>query len=112
MGGSGNRYSFVYSGISNGMVIQSMWTQTLVVHMLRTDKVSFFKSNASLPVYITTILAIVLVTVMPWTIFGEAIGLVKLAWPFFVYLAVSTVVYLLVKSVAKELYIKRYGEML
>ncbi len=111
-GAPGTDTALFIAAFQTGWFIQSMWTQTLVVHMLRTDKVSFFKSNASLPVYITTILAIVLVTVMPWTIFGEAIGLVKLAWPFFVYLAVSTVVYLLVKSVAKELYIKRYGEML
>ncbi len=95
-----------------GWFIQSMWTQTLVIHMLRTDKVSFFKSNASLPVYLATIAGIILITVMPWTSFGEAIGLAHLDWPFFVYLAASTLLYLLITSIVKELYIRRYGEIL
>lgn len=95
-----------------GWFIQSMWTQTLVIHMLRTDKVSFFKSNASLSVYLATIAGIILITVMPWTSFGEAIGLAHLDWPFFVYLAASTLLYLLITSIVKELYIRRYGEML
>jgi len=39
-----------------------MWTQTIIIHFLRSDKMPFFKTNASTSIYITSIFGIAFVT--------------------------------------------------
>ena len=45
-----------------GWLVTSMWTQTIIIHFLRSDKMPFFKTNASTSIYITSIFGIAFVT--------------------------------------------------
>ena len=69
-----------------GWFVESMWSQTLVIHMIRTPKLPFIQSRASAPVTLLTMTGIAVLTVIPFTPFGTALGLVALPVSYFAYL--------------------------
>ena len=95
-----------------GWFVESMWTQTLVIHMIRTPKLPFVRSCASAPVTILSLLGIVIVTVIPFTPIGTALELTALPALYFGLLAVIILMYMLLVTVVKKAYIRRYGEWL
>lgn len=95
-----------------GWFIESMWSQTLVIHMIRTKKLPFIQSRASAQLTIITAIAIGILTVIPFTGFGRSIGLAPLPLVYFGYLAVIVMMYMVLATVVKKIYIKKYKELL
>jgi Mg2+-importing ATPase len=89
-----------------------MWTQTLVIHMLRTPKVPFIQSRASAPLTLLTFTGIVVLTMIPFTKFGESIGLTALPFAFFPWLILTVFLYMALVTVFKGIFVRRYGELL
>ena len=58
-----------------GWFVESMWSQTLVIHMIRTPKLPFIQSRASAPVTLLTMAGITILTIIPFTAFGTMLGL-------------------------------------
>ncbi len=94
-----------------GWFLESMWTQVLILHLLRTRRISFWKGNPSRPVVLVTILGILLFTALAVTPVGSALGLTALPLVYFLFLLSIVAVYLLIVTIAKWLYGKRYGEL-
>ena len=61
-----------------GWFIESMWSQTLVIHMIRTPKLPFIQSHASAPLTLMTFTGIGVLTIIPFTTFGRMLGFVAL----------------------------------
>lgn len=95
-----------------GWFVESMWTQTLVIHMIRTPKLPFIQSRASLPVTLVTAAGIAVLTVIPFTGFGTAIGLAPLPGVYFAWLALTLLLYMALVTVFKKLFVRRYGSLL
>jgi Mg2+-importing ATPase len=95
-----------------GWFLESMWSQTLVIHMIRTPKVPFVQSNASLPVYLLNIFGITILTILPFTTLGKDIGLTVLPPIYFAYLIVVVIAYMALVTIVKKLYIRRYHSWL
>jgi len=95
-----------------GWFVESMWTQTLVIHMIRTPKIPFIQSRASAPLTFLTFAGIAVLTAIPFTGFGESIGLAALPPVFFLWLALTVVLYMALVTLFKMIFIKRYGELL
>lgn len=95
-----------------GWFVESMWTQTLVIHMIRTPKIPFIQSRASASLTLLTFAGIILLTVIPFTPFGTALGLAALPLSFFGWLALTVILYMVVVTVVKKIYIRRCGELL
>ena len=95
-----------------GWFVESMWSQTLVIHMIRTPKVPFIESRASLSLTVLTFAGIILATLIPYTGFGNSMGLAPLPKIYFLYLTITIVVYMILAQIVKNRYVKRYGELL
>lgn len=95
-----------------GWFVESLWTQTLVLHTLRTPKVPFLQSRASVVMTLVTSLGILLGSVLPFTSFGLQLGLAPLPISFWGLLVVTIAGYLLLVTVVKNIYMKRFGELL
>lgn len=95
-----------------GWFVESMWSQTLVIHMIRTAKIPFIQSIASFPVVALTFTGIGILTIIPFTAFGEMIGLGTLPPVYFAYLALTIFLYMVLVTVIKKIYIKKYNEFL
>ena len=95
-----------------GWFLESMWTQILILHLLRTQKVLLLQSRPSCPVMLVTLLGTVLFTLLTFTPMGELIGLTSLPPVYFVFLGIPVLLYLLWVTLAKRWYIRRYHELL
>ncbi len=95
-----------------GWFVESMWTQTLVIHMIRTPKIPFLQSHASASVTLLSFAGIGLLTAIPFTSFGQAIGLAPLPGIYFFWLGVTVLLYMCLVTLVKHVFIRRYGELL
>lgn len=95
-----------------GWFVESMWSQTLVIHMIRTPKLPFLRSRASVPVVLLTFTGIAVLTAIPFLPFGTHIGLSALPPVYFTWLAGIIVAYVTLATLMKKLYIRKYGELL
>lgn len=95
-----------------GWFVESMWSQTLVIHMIRTPKIPFVQSRASAQLTLLTMLGIALATIIPFTGFGNSIGLAALPGKYFIYLAITIALYMALATIMKKAYVKKYGELL
>lgn len=96
-----------------GWFVESMWTQTLVIHLLRTERLPFVQSRPAASLTLLTMLGVGLVTAMPYVPgVNSALDLVPLPGVFFGVLAAMMAGYLLLTSIAKALYVRAHGELL
>ena len=94
----------------SGWFIEGLLSQTLVVHMLRTQKIPFIQSTAALPVMLMSIVVIALGIYIPFSPLGELVGLVPLPWDYFPWLVGTLLCYCVVAQGMKALYIRRFGQ--
>lgn len=95
-----------------GWFLESMWTQVLILHLLRTQKVPMLQSRPSRPVMVVTMLGILFFTILTFTPVGTLIGLTALPLGYFGFLVVIVLLYLLFVTLAKGRYLKKYHELL
>lgn len=95
-----------------GWFVESLWTQTLVLHALRTPKIPFLQSNATFAMFIITTLGIVVGSILPFTGFGAELGLLALPGTYWIWLIVTVLAYLALVTMVKKVYIKKFGELL
>lgn len=93
----------------SGWFIEGLLSQTLVVHMLRTQKIPFIQSRDALPVMLMTLLIMAAGIAIPFSPLGEAVGLVPLPWQYFPWLVAILLGYCLLAQGVKQLYIRRFG---
>lgn len=96
----------------SGWFIESMWSQTLVIHMIRTPKIPFVQSIASFPVMMLSMAGILVLTLIPFTGFGTKLDLAPVPPVFFAWLVLTIFLYMTLATIAKKLYIRNYGELL
>ena len=95
-----------------GWFVESMWTQTLVIHMLRTEKLPFVQSRASVPVALLSLAGIALVTAIPFTPLAAPLEMAALPPVYFLLLGILVAGYMLLVTAVKKLYVRRYGQWL
>ena len=95
-----------------GWFVESMWTQTLVIHMLRTEKLPFAQSRASVPVALLSLAGIALVTAIPFTPLAAPLEMAALPPVYFLLLGIVVLGYMALVTVVKKRYIRRYGQWL
>lgn len=95
-----------------GWFVESMWSQTLVIHMIRTPKLPFIQSHASASVTLLTMTGIAVLTGIPFTALGTELGLVALPAEYFAYLIPCILLYMALATSLKKAYVRHYGELL
>jgi Mg2+-importing ATPase len=84
-----------------GWFVESIATQTLVIYVIRTRRVPFFKSRPSLPMLLVPTGAALVGAILPWTGLSHLLGFTPLPTTFFLLLFGMVVVYLLLVELAK-----------
>jgi Mg2+-importing ATPase len=72
------------SVFQTGWFVESLMTQTLVIHIIRTNKIPFLQSRASWPLTITTLTIMAVGALLPYSPVAPSLGLVHLPglyWP-------------------------------
>ena len=92
-----------------GWFVESLMTQTLIVHVIRTSKIPFFQSRASLPMLIITATIMGIGLYLPFSPLASSLGFVPLPAVYFVWLAFILTSYCLLTQFVKTWFIKKYG---
>ena len=95
-----------------GWFVESLWSQTLVIHMIRTPLIPFIQSRASWKLTALTTLGIAVGTVIPYTAFGTALDMIPMPGVYFPCLIVTIVLYMVLVTILKKIFVRRYGELL
>ena len=96
----------------SGWFVESLLTQTLVVHMIRTRRIPFVQSAAAAPVLGLTTAIIAIGIAIPYTVLGHKLGMVELPLEYFGWLAATVVAYCALTQFVKTLYMRRFGSWL
>ncbi|WP_080491879.1 magnesium-translocating P-type ATPase [Burkholderia ubonensis] len=96
--------------MNSGWFIESLVSQTLVVHLLRTQKIPFLQSTAALPVLLSTVTAIAIGCWLPFSPFADALGFMHLPGSYWLWLAATMVGYILLAQAVKTIYVRRYKQ--
>jgi Mg2+-importing ATPase len=96
----------------SGWFIESLLSQTLIVHMIRTEKVPFVQSRAAVPVLLLTSAIMAAGLYLLYSPLGTAVGLVRLPAMFFPCLLATLLAYGGLTQLVKARYIRRFGAWL
>lgn len=96
----------------SGWFVESMWSQTLVVHMLRSPHLPSPRDHAAPALCVLTVLGLALVTWLPASPIADVLGLMPLPTSFFGLLIGIVTAYIALTQLAKCRYIARHGELL
>jgi len=92
-----------------GWFVESLLTQTLIIHIIRTTKIPFVESRAS-PALITTTIIIALVGIaLPFTVAGTALGFTPLPALYWPLVATMLLSYSVLTHLVKVWFVRRWG---
>lgn len=100
------------STFQTGWFVESLWTQTLVVHLLRTEQTPFLASRPGGPLLATTAMAVAFGSVLPYTVVGAHLGMTPLPAVYFLWLPAVLLGYLLAGQTVKRRFLARYGHLI
>jgi Mg2+-importing ATPase len=96
----------------SGWFIEGLLTQTLIVHMIRTQHVPFIESRAATPVILLTASVMAFGIYLPFSPLGAHLGMVPLPLPYFGWLAAILLSYCVLTQLVKVAYIRRFHQWL
>jgi Mg2+-importing ATPase len=92
-----------------GWFVESLMTQTLIVHVIRTAKIPFFQSCASLPMLLITASIMGIAMYLPFSPLASSLGFGPLPPVYFLWLAGILTCYCVLTQFVKTWFVKKYG---
>ncbi|MCC6779294.1 MAG: magnesium-translocating P-type ATPase [Hyphomicrobiales bacterium] len=92
-----------------GWFVESLLTQTLIIHIIRTARTPFIESRASAALMATTIVIAGIGIVLPFTWVGETLGFTPLPWLYWPLLACLLTGYAVLTHLTKRWFVRRWG---
>ena len=92
-----------------GWFVESLLTQTLIIHIIRTARIPFFESRASPALLATTIVVCAIGIVLPFSWLGSALGFVPLPWLYWPLVGSMLLSYATITHVVKTWFVRRWG---
>ncbi len=96
------------AGFHTGWFIESLATQTLIIHFIRTKRIPFLQSTASKWLLISTVVAVAIGWVIPYTFIGTYFEFEPLPWYVLLMIAGLVLVYFLMVELVKKWFYKKY----
>ncbi|HXZ70495.1 MAG TPA: HAD-IC family P-type ATPase, partial [Streptosporangiaceae bacterium] len=93
-----------------GWFVESIATQTLIIYVVRTRRIPFFRSRPSLPMLLVPTAAAAIGIALPFTGLSHVLGFIPLPAAFFLVLVVLIVTYMVLVDVAKALFYRAHAE--
>jgi Mg2+-importing ATPase len=101
---------FLEKLFQTGWFVESLLTQTLIVHIIRTRRIPFWGSRASLPMTLTTLVIMIIGAWLPYSPFAETFGLVPLPAIYWLWIIGFLITYGVLTHKVKVWFFKKYGD--
>jgi Mg2+-importing ATPase len=92
-----------------GWFVESLLTQTLIIHIIRTAKVPFIESRASAALMTTSLIICCVGIALPYTPVGAALGFIPLPTLYWPLVGAILVAYAILTHVVKVRFVRRWG---
>ncbi len=92
-----------------GWFVESLLTQTLIVHIIRTNRIPFLQSRASRTMTLTTLMVMAVGVWLPFSPIASYLGFTPLPRIYFVWLAGFLVAYSILTHLTKMWFARRFG---
>ena len=96
----------------SGWFIEGLLSQTLIVHMIRTQKIPFLQSTAAAPVLLLTGLIAAIGLSLPFSSLGTFASMQPLSPSYFAWLGAILFTYAVLTQLVKGWYVRRFHEWL
>jgi P-type Mg2+ transporter len=93
-----------------GWFVESLFTQTLIIHIIRTNKIPFIQSRASWPLILTSLIIVAAGAWLTVSPLANTLGFVPLPPLYWLYLALMLLCYAILTQLVKTWFIRRFGE--
>jgi Mg2+-importing ATPase len=93
-----------------GWFVESLFTQTLIIHIIRTNKIPFIQSRASWQLILTSVIIVVVGALLTVSPLANTLGFVPLPRMYWLYLGIMMLGYALLTQVVKTWFIRKFGE--
>jgi Mg2+-importing ATPase len=93
-----------------GWFVESLFTQTLIIHVIRTKKIPFIQSRASNALIFTSLAIVAVGAYLPYSPLAGLLGFVSLPWSYWLWLLGMLVVYVLLTQVIKTWFYRKFGD--
>jgi len=93
-----------------GWFVESLFTQTLIIHVIRTNKIPFIQSRASWPLILTSLIIVAVGAWLTVSPLADTLGFVPLPPRYWLFLALMLLGYAILTQVVKAWFIRRFGE--
>jgi len=93
-----------------GWFVESLFTQTLIIHVIRTNKIPFIESRASWPLILTSVIIVAIGAGLTVSPLAGTLGFVPLPPLYWLLLAVILLGYAILTQGVKTWFIRRFGE--
>ncbi len=93
-----------------GWFVESLFTQTLIIHIIRTNKIPFIQSRASWPLIISSVIIVAVGAGLTISPLAAALGFVPLPSIYWLYLAGILVCYVVLTQLVKTWFYRRFAE--
>ncbi|MCX6714226.1 MAG: magnesium-translocating P-type ATPase [Candidatus Uhrbacteria bacterium] len=97
------------SVFQTGWFMESLATQTLVIHIIRTRKIPFLQSRPSKWLFLSTFACLAVGWIIPYTPIGTLLHFSPLPFPIVLLIIGLVLVYLLIVEIGKRLFYRKHG---
>jgi Mg2+-importing ATPase len=94
----------------SGWFVESLLTQTLIVHIIRTRRIPFWGSRASWPMTLTTLWIMAVGAWLPYSPLADTLGLVPLPLSYWGWILAFLTAYSILTHKVKTWFFNRYGD--
>jgi Mg2+-importing ATPase len=94
----------------SGWFVESIFTQTLIIHIIRTNKIPFIQSRASWPLIASSLLIVSIAAWLTVSPLAETLGLVALPPLYWLLLGGMLVSYMMLTQVVKTWFGRKFAE--
>ena len=104
-----------YNTVEKATFFQTGWftfaiiSQTLIIHMIRTDKTPFIKSKSSKELLISTFVITIITLLITFTDISTIFDLKRLPYGYMLWVVLLLIIYAVIIQIYKKIYIKRKG---
>ena len=93
-----------------GWFVESLFTQTLIIHIIRTNKIPFIQSRASWPLILSSIIIVAVGAWLTVSPLADTLGFVLLPARYWLFLAIMMLGYAVLTQMVKTWFVNRFGE--
>jgi Mg2+-importing ATPase len=107
---------YVFKSLTNaslfhtGWFVESLFTQTLIIHVIRTNKIPFLQSRASKALIFTSLAIVAVGAILPYSPLADTLGFVPLPPFYWLLLLGMLVAYVILTQIIKTWFYRKFRE--